>query len=272
VRIGPRVGKRIGGLIGPESSGIPGVTRDASGKYFPADSTEWDALLEAAGDAEGSPDALWLAQEASGNLATSIGAGTQLLVGSVTSGTRVYQSAIAGYSRKGITNTDGAVMSFGNNGSIGINMATTSAMSLSFIYRTDTVGGNDRIIVGMGGAIYANILSAWFDSSNQLRIDSGTTPGNAGTATYAVDEVFPMIVQHDITNSVQRIITNKEIITRAYAGLTNENGQYFYGTLGGVTIAPYGLAYGSLFRGAKAERTQAQIKTLLQTLDWSVAW
>lgn len=254
--------------MGPITIPLPWSVDATSNKGAPANATEWLAAYAAtAGIGVAIPQHLYLLQEAAGNAADSIGAA--LLV---PSGPPGYQQAIAGWSRKCITFTDGTTIYFNNGGGVGVNMATTSALSFTYGMRTGTPAAT-RILCGMGGALYANILSAHLDTSNHLGIGVNAAVTNSGTVDYGSGVIFPMVVQHDRTNGVQRILTDKEVITKAYGALSNENGQYFLGTLGGVFAAPFGYAYNALITGAGAELTSAQIKSLLTTLGWSgIPW
>lgn len=229
--------------------------------YLPADSTEWTELLD--GTTMSGPSNLWLCQEASGNLTDVIAGDTATLVNVF--GTLAYQQAITGWTRDAITTTDGNVINFANSGT-GINLGTTSAMMLAFVERTGTPA-DTRIIMGMGGALYANILSAWLDASNHLRIGTGTSPTAAGTVDHGLNTLVPIILQHDVTNSVQRIITPSETITQSFTAVSNEAGQVFLGTLGGVGGGPVGVAYWALWQGAAAEMSTGEITELLSRLE-----
>jgi hypothetical protein len=46
----------------------------------------------------------------------------------------------------------------------------------------------------------------------------------------------------------------------------------FGGVAGGNQCSNMGLVYACRFSGAAAELTAAQIKTLLQTLGWTIGW
>jgi hypothetical protein len=270
IRSGIRSGLRSG-LDPSYESGLPGVDRDTV--YVPGDSDQWDTTLDAAGLVSGGPSALWLLQDTGSPVATTIGAGTQQLMEGTTFGTLAYRQSVAGRTRKAITMSDGGILNERNNGSVtNLNLGTTSALTLINCYRTGTPA-DLRIIVGMGGAIYADIVSAWLDASNHLRVGTGTSPVAAGTVDYGLNTPLPMILQHDVTNGVTRVITHQEVITVAsYGAVANEAGQYFLGTLGGVGCGPIGYLYAALFTGPAAEMSLDDIRDLLTTLGWAVSW
>jgi hypothetical protein len=273
--LGTDIGSRIGSHLGSRggSDAIPGVSRDAdSDVYVPEDATEWDALLAAAALSQGAPSAAWLLQESGSPMAAAIGAGTQQLLEATTFGTLTYQVDVPGWARTAVTMSDGGILNERNNGSVtNLNLGTTSALTLLYCYRTGAAA-DLRIIVGMGGAIYANIVSAWLDASNHLRVGTGTTPTDDGTVDYGANTVFPLLLQHDVTGSVTRILTHEEVVTFPFAAVANEAGQYFLGTLGGVGSGPVGYAYAALWTGADAEMSTDDIRDLLTTLGWTVAW
>jgi hypothetical protein len=119
----------------------------------------------------------------------------------------------------------------------------------------------------MGGALYANILSAWIDASNHLRIGTGTSPTAAGTVDHGLNTLVPVILQHDVTNGVQRIVTPSETITMSFTAFASEAGRCFLGSLGGVGGPPMGVAYWALWTGASAEMTAPEITELFSRLE-----
>jgi hypothetical protein len=238
------------------------VSQDAtSGWFLPESTAEWVVLLDGSGLS--GPASAWLCDESTGNLADAIGGDTATLTN--TFGTLAYQQAITGWDRDAVTVSDGSIISFNSSG-VSLNLGTTSAMMLAFVERTGTPA-DTRIIMGMGGALYANILSAWLDASNHLRIGTGTSPTAAGTVDHGLNTLVPIILQHDVTNRVQRIITPSETITMSFTAFASEAGRCFLGSLGGVGGPPMGVAYWALWTGASAEMTAPEITELFSRLE-----
>lgn len=261
-RIGPRLGP--GGLrIG---SDFGGVTRDATSlKYTPAAGSEWTTLLAGTGLVK--PDNLWLLQEASGNFADSVGAQalTAVLI-------TAYQASVAGWSRKFVTTTP---QGGGRGGSVSSgtmpNLSTTAQMSLLYVCRTAVITA-DRDVCKLGAATTSQLLCQ-MSSAHRLEITPSPGVGTPvlGTTVYAQDTVFPLILQHDPVNSVQRVATPSERFTATFTALGANRGIAF-GTAGvGLCLAgAYG--YYANWQGAPAQMTEANIRTLLQKLGWTVAW
>lgn len=256
----------VGELGFPIVDPMAGVTKDATSlKYTPADAAEWAIAASVAGIS--SPYELWLAQQAAGNLAGSINAVSLVAAGAV-----AYQQAIAGWTRKAVTIADGAIASFGTNGGLGFDPSTTSTLSLWFLERTGTPAAT-RLLVSQGGQVYARILSALLDASNHIGIGVNAAITNAGTINYGVGTLIPVVLKHDIAHGEQKLYTHQEVLTKAYGAFgTSEAGFYFVGTAGGAGASPAGYAYGAFWKGAAAEMTDAQVRSLLQALGFVVTW
>ena len=104
MQIGPRVGFKSGPSVGPRADDPLAAFRDAaSGKLTPLTQAELNAVLSAGGiSAKTALDAYGF-QDASGNIAASIG--TPLTV----AGALSYQQAEAGWTRKALAFADGTM-------------------------------------------------------------------------------------------------------------------------------------------------------------------
>lgn len=240
------------------------VSADAtSGILVPANATEWAAVMAAAGIGSGGPSALWLLQEASGNAADSIGSFT--LTATAGSPALAYQQTVTGWSRKGIgpsgDNSDGKLSSTSTSLP---DLDTSSALLLTYTILEATPGASREF----------TCLAPSFRMAARLT----TTPrlqGNnsVNVATGSADptgQVRPYVLQVDLANSVTALYDDAEKVIPTYS--TTPSGKRV--TLGGLGLnAPQCKhLYAALFIGTAAEMTAAQIKTLLQTLGWTVSW
>lgn len=269
-RVGVRAGVRGGVAVGissdpiapPNNPVIPGVTRDAtSGIYTPASAAEWTILLAAAGIASGGPSALHLCQEAAGNLADTIGA-FPLTV----SGTGVtYQQNVSGWSRKAFMTTTGGTGLATNTDVALPNIATNSLLGIGYIQNTTIATTRD--VIG-GGAAATRILGQSFATTGQARamcnVNTQLSVGNMGGA------VRPWGIQINRTLSTAALSLDAERVVPAFsagaAGQSLTLGQIVAGASTSLHL------YVAWFFNAAAELPLAQMRTLYQTLGWTVAW
>lgn len=265
--IGPRcgavcravVGVRVG--VGVDELGgdaLAGVTKDAtSGIYCPASAAEWTQVLSAAGIGSGGPSFLWLLQETSGSPADQIGGATLTVAGSPT-----YSSPVTGWSRKAIQFTDGATSSLSSTASPMVGAGSTSALIIAYVkFNAAETGG--RNILGWGGSTH-DVLQYISGSRVQL----GTSVSSAGSYNYNDAAVHPMVFRNDVTHSTVSFYSDKEKVPGTYQACAG-TGLW----LAGDTLAgPVSLPYAACFTGAAAQLSDAQIKTLLQTLAWAPSW
>lgn len=265
VRAGLRVGVRCGVACGVSEDaialtpGLAGVTRDAtSGIYCPANTTEWATVLSAAGITSGGPSALHLMQDASGNPADAIGAFPL-----TASGTGItYAQPITGWSRLGITFNDGGTGAFTSTDAALPDISTTSLLVLGYL--KTSVSAANRSVAGLGTTRVEAILQ----STGAPRLLSGANSA-VGTGN-TVGQVRPWAIRHNKTASTDVLFTDQEKVTPTFSALTT--GKQIQVGQGSTTHGPVQHAYIVWFFGAAAELTDAQLKTLLQTLGWTIAW
>lgn len=255
--------------LGPEAivvaSGVDpyaGVTKDATANiYFPSTSGEWSTFRTAASLVMAAPNSLWLCQEASGNLADSIGANT------LTAASLSYQQAAAGFSRKAVScavaTGAGATLASG----AGPNPASTSSLWLGVM--AVTAPASTRQVMAAGGALAASEMS--------LRATATTSVPSlkcAGTATAGavalVTTLSPVVLRYDRTNSAAKAYTAAEKVTGTYSASVTDGTKGFGNGI--VTNAAFSLAYGAMWQGAAAEGSDADLKTLLTAMGFSIAW
>lgn len=236
------------------ASPMAGVTRDAtSGIYCPANAAEWSTVMAAAGISSGGPSLLYLLQEASSNVADSIGAFT----GTVTAAS--YQQPVTGWSRKAITGIDGGAGLIDNLSASLPDPSTTSMLMLSYA------------IVSAAPAAIRNVQSLATTNLATSRVN--TTPCAQGVSGASVvtgtsnptGAVRPWVLEYDKTNSAVTVYTDQEKLSPTFTAASGQRHRLHLDFAGG-------FLYHVAFFGPAAELTDAQVKTLLQTLGWAIPW
>lgn len=238
-----------------------GVTKDAtSGIFVPASLSEWSQTLQVAGIGSGAPSLGWGCQDAAGPLAEFLGGGTVTLAAT---GAVTFQQTVTGWSRKAVGLQDAATEKFSSTAAALPDISTTSALLLVYMDVLATPAAV-RVLSALG------TTNAKMDVTTvpQPRTDSNvnTATGTGGFPTSPI----PLVLKVDRTNTVVRGYT-----------LADKMAPTFDATMTGKSLTLGGLAanaassqylYAVLFTGAAAELTDAQIKTLLQTLGWTITW
>lgn len=261
LNIGLEVGwiASIGGYVqGGGGGGIAGVTRDSlNQKYYPANDAEWTLLMTAAGLATGNPANVWTLQGAS-NAADSGNPGGCTLTNTFGNP----QSAVTGATRLGYTNADGGTSKklLGTTGAP--NPGTTSTLLLAYIDFGALPGGT-RDLMGVQTGAIINFVAG----TGKLRIVAGANTDSAsaynGTQHWTAMRV-------NITAGTIALLTGLEALAGTYVLPASGAAVWFGGHTALCSAAVY--AYGAEFRGTAAELTNAQVKTLLQTLGETVVW
>lgn len=240
-----------------EGAPAPSWTLDAtSGMGVPTDS-EWAAVMTAAGIGSGEPNHLWLCQEAAGALADSKTGGSESLSAF---NSPLYQQAIAGWTRKAVRCDDPGDAFYSTL--IG-NTTTESITVLAYLYTTTPAAYRNVINLGTGtGARLMRMSTApIYDCA-----------GNGGQATgLGVSDpsgvVRPVIVTVNRAAGRFGVYTDQEKIVPVYT-VPAGGGAYF--SFEGCETSR--VLYAAMFRGTRAEMSEAQIKSLLQTLGWTIPW
>lgn len=267
VRIGPRIGARLGLRIGAPPGGasdpMAGVAKDATSNiYVPANGAQWSTVFSVAAMGGRSALSAYLCQEASGNLADSIGANTLTASGA----SWAYQQTIAGWARKGITIADGNTNHNFQNTTTVPDIGSTSVALLAYIsmpaaapagarrfFRLDTTGALAQLSV----------------TPRMQIVTSGAGGSTVSGTSDPTNAVRPVLMMIDKTAGKAMLYTTQEKITGTqgtYSGLVLGLGA------SGGTCPTCGYLYAAVMSGANAEFTDAQAKTLLQTLGWTIPW
>lgn len=266
----------IGPVFGPKSlqigigdpSGVnplSTVAQDATSLiYVPANASQWSTLLNVAGVGTGGPSSLWLCQEAAGNLADSIGAITLTAAGTGLG----YQAAQTGWTRKGVSFTDGNTGHFTAAAGTGPNPATTSVLWIAFVDLTTAPAGT-RDIISAGGAAAASQVCAQLISTSKFRGKclSNTSDGLANPITPGV---IPVVIRYNRTAGTVAVYSDADKTLPTYGAGATDGAKGLGATQ--LTSAAMRIVYACVFSGAAAELSDAQIKTILQTMGFIISW
>lgn len=255
LRIGPRIGPRIG-LGGDTPTGIVGVTRDAqNGRYYPADVAEWYLFLASAGLPALLPFSVWPCQESSGSLADTV-FGTVPLAQAGAG--HLYQQVVPGTARRSVRTTDGTANQRWVNAVNAPDASLTSTLELIEIVLPSgaPAAARDVMTVSTNADLRLN-------TTGRLRAVFGAQADLANS--YLGQQIF-IVMQHNLTAGTAMVYTPLEKFTGTFA--TPVSLTMF--ALGGHTTqaATIHYLYAAQFVGAAAELTSTQIKTLVTTLGW----
>jgi len=248
------------------SASIPGVTRDAtSGIYTPANATEWTTFMTAVGlSALGNPNSLYNCQEASGNLADSIGALALTAAGTPAQG---YQQAVTGWSRKGVTIGAGGTARFAAASGTGPNMSTTSALWVFFMAVT-TVPPNNRTW-GAASANGAVICTGLVNATPVPNININSVD-TVGSISPVGSTIGPWSIQLDRGNSRAEVTTPKERVQGTFSAAVTD-GLKGFGACGGTSLDQT-VVYAFMYSGTNGQMSAANLKALLTAMGFSIPW
>lgn len=270
--LGARLGIR-GGISGGPAPGVSadrlggaGWTIDAaSSKGTPASAAELNAMFARAGLSIAA-SGLYLMQEASGNMLDSIGTAPLVAAGT----TRNYQQSVTGWTRKFITNSaDGGTSTWSSTDASLPDLSTTSFAMLAYVLMPTAAPAAARNLIAMAGS-GAGRADASLTTGPVVRGLSTTTNITNGTSNpVGASTVRPIVLMSDKTNSRARVYTDQDKISPTFGAVTGK--ALTLGSNSGGAIAG-GYGWGFTLFGAAAERTDAQWKSILQTLNWTIPW
>lgn len=228
-----------------------------SGIATPETSDEWTNFLAAnTGTNFSVPDHLWLFDAASGNLSAAIGGKTLTM-----SGAPSYQQTETGWTRKFIRASGAATNQFCNNATM--TAAANSALVLVFARVVQPVSGHQRVLYGGASS---NAFEGIAGSSH-IRYRTGASSAN-GTASH-VGQVRPYVLVHDETANRMALLSDIEKVSPAFAARSGTTVQFQFGVAADTT-ALTSIGYAAAWDGANAERSDADIKALLQAMGFTV--
>lgn len=261
------IGSAIGSAADDEGAGsnpFAGITQDATAlKYAPSSAAEWALFKTAAGLSTNGPSSLWNCQETSSNLADSIGTNPLL-----TANAPLYKQTVSGWSRKGVGMGAGGTQRFT---AITVpDILTTSTLVLAYVLMPGVLPGAVRNIVHVGTGATAVSHDLNTVTSSRVKASANITVGTSNPATGVVR---PMLIRIDRTNSQNQGYSDLDKISPAFDATAA--GQMLCigssASTGFLSMACTYLYVAAWF-GADAEMTDAQIKSMLVALGWSIGW
>lgn len=241
-------------------------------KITPADGTEWTALVAASSLVVGSPEHLWLFQDASGNLAAAVGGKTLTMTG-----TPLYQQSETGWSRKFIGSNTGVAAANRSASNATMSANTVSTMLLMYARIVQPAAGHQRM--SYGGAS-SNALEG-IASSNNVRYRTGASAANGSTSH--VGSVQPYVIVHDPSGTGRMgLFTPLERKTfdagtsPAYAARAGTTVAFTF-SLGTDATSNTIIGYGAGWSGATVQfaditAMENAVRALLVGLGWTVVW
>lgn len=240
------------------AAGMSTVTLDATrGVYLPATAAEWSTTLSVAGDSSGGPTHLYLpGSPASGAIPDIIG-GKNLNV----SGLPLYQQPITGWSTKCVAPPGTATNTFFNNATVE-DLATNSVLTM--VIAQFNQSASTREIAYHGGA-GVNALENFGGTTHQ-RIRTGANAANGTIDHTTAAHIY--WIKWNRTGSENKLITELERLSITFASTTGTTLQIQTG-ISTDTAAFAKFLYLAEWVGAAAEKSDATIKAITQTLGWT---
>lgn len=244
---------------GSQTTTVQLVSKDASGgKYVPASSTEWTNFIARKGLSVAVPDSLHLLQEASGSPADSIGAFPLTVVGTPT-----YSTAATGWTRVGISFTDGQAAELNSTSASLPSITTNSCTTLLFAIVTATAGARAVIQHGTTTVDQTRVNS----TGPHLQVASGVNTAT-GTGASPVGAMRPYGLRTNRTSSTTSGNSDAELLTPTFGSPTNKK----IGIGSNGNTPAMNVVYAAHWFNANAEITDANWRALLQALGWTVGW
>jgi RHS repeat-associated protein len=220
-----------------------GVTRDLmSGWFVPASAAEWTNLLTGSGIPN--PTNLYKCQEASGNLADSIGS-TSLTAHN--NGGMLYQQFVPGWSRKAVSINSGNFSYWQSSSSI-CNPASAQCTALGII---DFVNGTTGAEVMSTGDI--NGARAQIIGSQLKELWDNVNSAVGGTLDFAA---HPWIVATDPTQAYTTLQTDQISLTPIWQNGLSANGMFSLGAPFNVGSSSAFYLYAAEWNGTALSSTQ----------------
>lgn len=236
---------------------LASVPKDAtSNVYVPLTQAEWSNVFSAASVGIKTVSSSWGFQDASGNVAASVGTNLTQVGTSPT-----YQQSVTGWTRKGIRLANSSTTRFSHGSGTGDSPASTSTLWIGYMDLTGSTAG-----IFMHAGVTTSLRLATGPLFNLL----WKNVNNAGATNPATGGVKPFVLLNDITNSRAVGYSDTEKITATYASIVD--GVKGFGSQGSANGAGMDVLFGATFAGASAEWTDQQVQTVLTTLGWTITW
>ena len=262
--IGPRTGLRVGVVCGVRtgtgvdqlggSSGISSVPKDAtSGIYCPVTLADWNTVLTTAGLATGLVSHSWTCQDASGNLVDHIGS-----LALTAANTPSYGTAVSGWTRKAVSWSLNSTSSFSGNTEVDFSTGDGTLL----MYQYASTPGATKAYAGLGNNQTAEILS-----TGKAQMKSGVNVAG-GVGSIGDGTVRPIVIGYSKLGSAVKLYTDADKIAPTFtaSGSATIIG---VGSFSGVQTPAGGCL---LIAFLPSVLSDANLKTLLQTLGFTISW
>lgn len=247
------------GLAGASPRSGVVLTRDAtSNKVVPASASEWASIRSLAGVTAGACTHIWQMQEASGNLADSIGSNTLTAFS-----TPLYQQTITGWTRKAIRLDGTGDAFFSADAGIG-NTATTSHLVFAYIALAGSQAAALATINVGNGASVADRRQLFINTSSALSVRGNGGQATADGAVSMGTTVHPVWLIINRASTTLAAISDGEVVTTTLTLPSSGTSAYF--SFEGQNNAF--VLYAALFEGAAAEVTTANCQAMNTQLGW----
>lgn len=230
-----------------------------SGKGWPISAAEWSDFISDIGQTFSAPDHMWLFQELSGTLADSIDARDLTVAGSP-----LYAQTVTGWATKAVTASGLAANQTANNTTFG-NANANSLLLLMYAEIAQPVLTHTRAFLGAASGNDFQGLAA----SNAMRLRTGANIAN-GTLSH-VGQVRPYVLRWDRSGAGANVLySDIEKVSVTFASFSGTELRFTFGTAADVT-ANTKVLRAAAWEGTSAELTEAEIKAMLQGLNWSIS-
>jgi len=230
------------------------ATKDAtSGWAIPQTASEWNNLVTGMNSIVAAPQSLWKMQEASGNLADTIGSATMTASGI---GSANYQQSVSGWSNKAITLADSAGYYFQ------FTIPTPNTSSILYLFFTAILSTPAAARTAFEHPqIFTEVTTAGKWQGDAGSVVSGTAaPGST---------IRPVATLHNIAASHNDVITDQEVITPTFYNLaTSGVGTIGHLTAGGSPTANVAVLYGAMWTGSAAEMTAFMVQLIIAKIEF----
>lgn len=232
----------------------------SSSLALPSNWSEWQYFLTAS-EGGGPPSHLHLCQQTTGSLTDSIGSLTYAVVGSPT-----YQVTIPGQATKGVGFTGTAAQYFG--GSTGPDPTLTSVMRITLVEFPVSPGTEDtfQALTWAGGTPMHTTMGA---GGGKLRSYPGGTVGNE---LYGGRGLVAVVNRWNRTAASHTILTNFEKFTSTYTEPGLFGGAGIGDAIGFGSVSGSKINYDVTFSGSNAEKTDNQVKSILELMGFYIPW
>ena len=270
LRVKPRVGLAVG--IGADELGgggsLDGIPRDATnGVYRPGTLAQWNTVLAAAADSVGSPFLFAGLGQASGVDTDTIGGLTFTRGGSF--GNILFQQTLTGMSAVGVRLPRDTDCSFFTTSATLPDITTGDFLVMGTAYIPSPGPTSTPTTAVQLGTTFGADATLQMDTTPRIKavMAAATTNGTANP----LGQLTPWAVLVDRTNTRGAMLTKQEALAVAVGGAGKRL------MVGGDNVQSWlssGWTYCDVvaFQGAAARRSNAQIKTIWQTLGWTIAW